>query len=316
MLQLKFSICIFILEVYFFNTNHDIFIFILKGVPELKVMEKTNIQNSKSQEPENKKNNVRKHKVINQNVRSSHITSGSGSQAGKYSDLVVGKKGIAALLKYEFLTSTFSGCPGAAGILLRRVFYRFLFKKIGRGVVFGRNITIRHPNKIIIGDNVVIDENCMLDAKGSGNNGIEIKNNAYIGRNTILSCKDGDITLEENVNIGFNCEILSSSYALIGKGTLIAAYVYIIAGDHLHDIASQPASLMQGTSKGVIIGQNCWLGAKAIVLDGVEIGHDVVIGASAVVNNNIAPFSVAVGIPAKVIKNRLVEQKENNKQEE
>ena len=60
MLQLKFSISIFILEVYFFNTNHDIFIFMLKGVPELKVMEKTNIQNSKSQEPIVRQQLVRK----------------------------------------------------------------------------------------------------------------------------------------------------------------------------------------------------------------------------------------------------------------
>jgi acetyltransferase-like isoleucine patch superfamily enzyme len=271
-------------------------------------MEKTKMMDLVTENPDNKTETSKKLKVINQNVRSSHVTSGGGSQAGKYSDLVVGKRGIAALLKYEFLTSAFSGCPGAAGMFLRKIFYRFLFKKTGRGVVFGRNITIRHPNKIIIGDNVVIDENCMLDAKGSDNNGIEIKNGAYIGRNTILSCKDGDIILEENVNIGFNCEIQSSSHVLIEKNTLLAAYVYIIAGDHTRDISEQPVSLAQGTSKGIIIGENCWLGAKTIVLDGVEIGHDTVIGTSAVVNNSISPFSIAVGIPAKVIKNRISDQ--------
>ena len=268
-------------------------------------MEKTNTQNSKSQDIENKTGTGKKQKIIHKDVRSAHITSGGGSQAGKYSDLVVGKKGIAALLKYEFLTSTFAGWPGALGIFLRKIFYRFLFKKIGKGVVFGRNITVRHPGKIIIGDNVLIDENCMLDAKGIDNKGIEIKTGSYIGRNTILSCKDGDIILEENVNIGFNCEIQSSNYVLVGKNTLVAAYVYIIAGDHIHNIAGQSASSMHGTSKGIVIGENCWLGAKATVLDGIELGHDVVIGASAVVNTDVAPFSVAVGIPAKVIKNKL-----------
>lgn len=277
-------------------------------------MEKINTQNSKRRDTEYKIGNDKKYKVINHNVRSSHITGGGGSQAGKYSDLVVGKKGIAALLKYEFLTSTFSGCPGALGILLRKIFYRFLFKKIGKGVVFGRNITLRHPNKIIIGDNVLIDENCMLDAKGNDNKGIEIKNGSYIGRNTILSCKDGDIILEENVNIGFNCEVQSSSHVSIGKNTLVAAYVYIIAGDHIHESEDQPVSLIQGTSKGIVIGENCWLGAKATIFDGVEIGHNVVIGASAVVNEDVAPFSVAVGIPAKVIKNKLAGQKENKQE--
>ena len=272
-------------------------------------MEKIKTQDLKSQDVENKIETDKKQKFIHENVRSAHITGGGGSQAGKYSELVVGKKGIAALLKYEFLTSTFSGCPGALGIFLRKIFYRFLFKKIGKGVVFGRNITIRHPNKIIIGDNVLIDENCMLDAKGIDNTGIEIKNGVYIGRNTILSCKDGDIILKENVNIGFNCEIQSSSHVSIGKNTLLAAYVYIIAGDHVHELDEQPVNLIQGTSKGIIVGENCWLGAKATVLDGIEIGHDVVIGASAVVNKDVAPFSVAVGIPAKVIKNRLPDQK-------
>ena len=275
-------------------------------------MKKTNMQDLSVENPEDKKEIAKKHKIINRNVRSSHITSGGGSQTGRYSDMVVGKKGIAALIKYEFLTSTFSGCPGAAGIILRKIFYRFLFKKIGKGVVFGKNITLRHPNKIIIGDNVVIDENCMLDAKGSSNKGIEIKNNGYIGRNTILSCKDGDIILEENVNIGFNCEIQSSSHVSIGKNALIAAYVYIIAGDHLLNIEGQSASSAHGSSKGIVIGENCWLGAKATIFDGVEIGHDTVIGASALVNNDIPSFSIAVGIPAKVIKNRLEEKKEAN----
>ena len=276
------------------------------------MMEKANAQNLSAENPEDKKETVKKHKIINKNVRSSHITSGGGSQAGKYSELVVGKRGLAALIKYEFLTSAFCACPGAAGIILRKIFYRFLFKKIGKGVVFGKNITIRHPNKIIIGDNVVIDENCMLDAKGTTNKGIEIKNSCYIGRNTILSCKNGDIILEENVNIGFNCEIQSSSHVSIDKNTLIAAYVYIIAGDHLLNIEGQSASSAHGSSKGIVIGENCWLGAKATVFDGVEIGHDTVIGASALVNNNIPPFSIAVGIPAKVIKNRLEEKKEAN----
>ncbi len=61
-------------------------------------MEKTNIQDSKSQEIENKTGTGKKQKIIHRNVRSAHITGGGGSQAGKYSDLVVGKKGIAALI--------------------------------------------------------------------------------------------------------------------------------------------------------------------------------------------------------------------------
>ncbi len=54
----------------------------------------------------------------------------------------------------------------ALGYLLRKVFYKFLFAEIGRGVAFGQNVIIRHPHKMKIGSNVMIDDNCVLDAKG------------------------------------------------------------------------------------------------------------------------------------------------------
>ena len=54
---------------------------------------------------------------------------------------------------------------------------------------------LRHPHKIHIGSNVVIDDNCLLDAKGETNRGIRIGDGVFIGRNTILSCKNGDIEL-------------------------------------------------------------------------------------------------------------------------
>ncbi len=78
-----------------------------------------------------------------------------------------------------------------------RRFTRWLLGSCGRNVVFGQNVVLRHPHKIHIGDNVVIDDNCLLDAKGEGNDGIRIGSGVFIGRNTILSCKDGDIDLED-----------------------------------------------------------------------------------------------------------------------
>jgi len=252
------------------------------------------------------KNNNEKldtYKIIEDNVRSKQLTTGV-SKFRKYQEFIVGKKGFVSLIKYELLTSIFSNWHGALGIFLRSIFYRFLFKKVGKGVSFGRNITIRHPNKIVIGNNVVIDDNCMLDAKGTSNRGIEIKDGVYIGRNTILSCKDGNITLNENANIGFNSELCSGSELIIGKNTLIAAYVYFIAGDHIHDIVDKPIIDQLGKSKGIIVGDNCWFGAKALIFDGVNIGNDSIIGASAIVNKDIPPYSIAVGVPARVIKSR------------
>ena len=78
----------------------------------------------------------------------------------------------------------------------------------------------------------MIDDNCLLDAKGESNRGIRIGSGVFIGRNTILSCKNGDIEIADGANLGFNCEVFSASQVRIGRDTLVAAYAYLIGGDH------------------------------------------------------------------------------------
>lgn len=219
-------------------------------------------------------------------------------------DLFVGKRNILGLLKYELIITLFQNLPGAIGIFLRNLFYHLLFKKIGKGVSFGKSITIRHPYKISIEDNVVIDDNCMLDAKGLDNKGIIIKEGVYIGRNSILSCKNGTIIISKNVNIGFNCDIFSASKVKIGENTLIAAYSYIIGGGHNYERTDISIAEQEKHSHGIEVGKNCWIGAGASVLDNITIGNETIIGAGAVVTKDIPPYSIAAGIPAHVIKSR------------
>ncbi|MBM3705590.1 MAG: hypothetical protein FJW66_03595 [Actinobacteria bacterium] len=228
----------------------------------------------------------------------------SQSRFSMYMELFVGKKGIFSFLKYEIILGLFADCPGAAGIFLRNIFYRCLFKKVGKGVIFGKSITIRNPYKISIGSNVIIDDNVMIDAKGSDNTGVVLEDGVYIGRNTILSCKNGDIFLDKNANVGFNCEIYSLNRVEIGKDVLIAAYTYIIGGGHMSTDTEVLFRDQEKHAIGIKIGDNVWLGAKSIVMDGCSIGDNSIIGAGAIVTRNIPEDSVAAGIPARVIKTR------------
>ena len=222
----------------------------------------------------------------------------------KYSALVVGRPGLGALLKYELIVTLAQPRAGALGLLLRKFLYPKLLGSCGRNVVFGQNVVLRHPHKIHIGDNVIIDDNCLIDAKGDTNRGIRIADGVFVGRNTILSCKDGDIELAEGANLGFNCEVFSASRVTIGKRALLAAYSYVIGGDHDFSDPSKPVLDQARKSAGVTIGDGAWVGAGAKILDGVTIGDHGVIGAGAVVRESVPASAIAVGVPARVVASR------------
>lgn len=222
----------------------------------------------------------------------------------KYQDIVVGQRGLWKLIKYELVITLFSWVPGALGLVLRQKFYPLIMGSMGRGVAIGANVMIRHPHKIHIGNNVVIDDNCVLDAKGETNKGLEIHNGVFVGRGTILTCHNGDIILEDNVNIGFNCVISSLSRIVIKKNHLMAAFCYLVGGDHDSDRTDIPVLLQGRSSKGITIEDNVWLGAGVAVLDGVKVGRDSIIGAHAVVNKDVPDFAISAGVPAKFMWDR------------
>jgi acetyltransferase-like isoleucine patch superfamily enzyme len=226
------------------------------------------------------------------------------SARAKYAALVIGKPGLGALLKHELITMIAQAKPGALGLALRKLLYPRLLGACGRNVVFGQNVVLRHPHKIRIGDNVVIDDNCLVDAKGETNSGITIGSGVFIGRNTILSCKNGDIEIADGANIGFNSELFSASRVVVGRQTLIAAYCYLIGGDH--DFSDPSKSILdQGrSSRGVTLGDGVWLGAGAKILDGVTIGSHAIIGAGAVVRAAVPDNAIAVGVPARIVATR------------
>jgi len=228
----------------------------------------------------------------------------AGSAREKYSALVVGRPGWGALLKYEAVQLLSQHVPGALGLALRKALFPSLLGACGRNVIFGQNVVLRHPHKIRIGDNVVIDDNCLVDAKGTTNRGITIGSGVFVGRNTILSCKNGDIELADGANLGFNCEVFSASRVTIGASVLMAAYTYVIGGDHDFSDAARPVLDQARTSVGVTIGAGAWIGAGAKILDGVTIGPHAVVGAGAVVKDDVPSYAVAVGMPARVVSTR------------
>lgn len=137
-----------------------------------------------------------------------------------------------------------------------------------------------------------------------------IGDNVTIGRNCVLSCKNGDLYIGENTVININAFIQSGKRVDIGKNVGIGAYCYIIgAGDHAMTRTDIPIMSQEQIVKGITIEDSAVIGTGAKIKDGITIGRDVFIGAGAVVTKSILEFTIAVGMPARVIRTR----KTNNK---
>jgi acetyltransferase-like isoleucine patch superfamily enzyme len=222
-----------------------------------------------------------------------------------YMDLTVGGVGFGRFLEYEILTSLLGSTPGGLGYLLRRKLYRRLFRRCGRGAIFGRNLVIRHPRNIDLGDNVTIDDDSLIDGRGAGAAGLVLEDDVIINRHCLLKAKAGPLRLGRDTNIGGNSVIVSLLGIEIGKSVLVAGGCYINAGGYPLDDLSRTMMDRGAYSEGPIrIGDDVWIGTGAIILDGVTIGNHAVIGAGAVVTKDVPEGAIAAGIPAKQIRSR------------
>ena len=227
------------------------------------------------------------------------------SRARQYREIVVGAgESWAELAYFEVVTCLCGSLPGALGLALRAVLYPRLFGRIGRSVAFGRGVVLRHARRIALGDAVLVDDDCVLDARGAGD-GLTIGEGTLVSRGTILSCKEGSIHIGARANFGWRCVVSSVGGVTIGDEALFAGGCYVGGGRyHLEDRARSIAS--QGSySKGpVVIGRGCWIGAHAVILDGVRVGEGAVVAAGAVVADDVPAFAGVAGVPARTIRER------------
>lgn len=103
-----------------------------------------------------------------------------------------------------------------------------------------------------------------------------------------------------NADVWFN----GPGHIKIGQDCLLAPRVSLIAVNHIFSDPNRPINIQGHTAKGITIEDDCWLGYGVTVVDGVTIGKGSVIGAGAVVTKDIPPYSIAVGVPAKVVGKR------------
>ncbi|MBW4082237.1 DapH/DapD/GlmU-related protein [Paenibacillus sp. S150] len=123
---------------------------------------------------------------------------------------------------------------------------------------------------------------------------------SYVAGAAIIRCA--------RVVMGSDCSINSysvlSGNITMGNGVRIASHASIYGFNHGYESAEQPIFRQPVSSKGIQIGDDVWIGANAVILDGVHIGSHSIIGAGSVVTRDVAPYSIMGGNPARLIRSR------------
>ena len=233
------------------------------------------------------------------------------SMVRRYAALVVGPDASWwQLIRYELITMLLGGLPGALGLALRKLFYPRLFRRCGRGVVFGRDLVVRNAHRISLGDNVVLDDGCVVDGRGAGPAGVEIGDRTILGRGVSIQAKIGPIRIGSDSDIGMHSVIHSQGGVDIGREVVLGGGCKISGGvfqtERRATCGAMGGREQTRWTKGPIrIGDRCLIGFGSLFLDGVEIGEGSVIGAGSVMLAGVPPWSVAAGVPGRVLRMRV-----------
>lgn len=141
----------------------------------------------------------------------------------------------------------------------------------------------------------------MIKTVGGGR--VKIGPKCELHHSSMLLTYGGDIILGEASSVNPFTIIYGHGGTHIGNGVRMAAHSTVIPANHILGDEKVPLYKKGVTAMGISIGDYSWIGTGCRILDGVQIGQHAVVGAGSVVNKNIPDFSIAVGVPAKVIKN-------------
>lgn len=159
------------------------------------------------------------------------------------------------------------------------------------------SIYLRNKFKTIINQNCVFYgiENIQLDQKVS------------IGANSFFASDGGQIIVGENTSFNAGVHINASvcGKIIIAKNCLIGPSVIMRTADHIFTKADVPIRLQGHKCQNIFLEEDVWIGANVVITGGVTIGKGSVIGAGSVVTKNIPEYSLAVGVPARVIRSRI-----------
>jgi acetyltransferase-like isoleucine patch superfamily enzyme len=206
--------------------------------------------------------------------------------------------------------------PSVIGVAIRALVYRLIIHMDGYAGV-ERNVRIRFASNIHLGSGSYLDEGVYIHACPKG---VEIGTNTIVMHGAILHVYNFRDLPQAGIKIGRDCLIGEYSIIRGQGGVTIGDRVYtspmtqLLAVDHVFDDPERPFIEQGITAKGIVVGDDVWLGANVVVTDGVRIGEGAVVAAGAVVTEDVPAHVVVAGVPARVVKTIDGKSTQNNQE--
>jgi acetyltransferase-like isoleucine patch superfamily enzyme len=129
----------------------------------------------------------------------------------------------------------------------------------------------------------------------------------HIGSGNSIRCHEGTLRIGDKCVFGKDNTVNGYLDIEFGAATIVADWVYVCDFDHVFDDVTVPIKDQGIVKSPVRIGPDVWLGTKVTVVRGVTVGQGCVVAANAVVNRDLPPYAVAVGVPARVVRDRVAD---------
>jgi acetyltransferase-like isoleucine patch superfamily enzyme len=211
---------------------------------------------------------------------------------------------VARYVLQELVVALCGWVPSLPGIALRSVAYRTIARLDGFPAI-ENGVRISYAENLRLGRRAYLDRGVYVHACPGG---IDIGHDAFVMHNTelhVFNFRDlphAFIKIGQRTFVGESVIVRGQGGVTIGDDVLIAPRAQILAINHNFGDTSVPVMHQGITGQGITIEDGAWIGAGAVVLDGVTVGRGAVIGANAVVTRDVPPHTLAVGIPARVIR--------------
>lgn len=196
-----------------------------------------------------------------------------------------------------------------AGFALRRMRGWFAFPGRGARVFVGRGCRLVGRSMMTLEGALNVGDHCIVNAVS--HEGIRFGANVTLQRGVVIECTGSLQKLGRGVRLGRHVGIGSGSFLgaaggiEIGDDTIVGNFVSFHSENHVADRLDVPIRLQGTRSLGISVGRDCWIGAKATLLDGARLGDGCIVAAGAVVAaGDYGDFVVLGGVPARVLKRR------------